>query len=88
MNLYRISATMLALALVLIPLSQAESIVPCSIEPGTTVFVGCGEYCEERRGVRVLGGLYAIFHTRRDWAPYCYVNKVCRGHFDCTPTAV
>ena len=87
-----LGATMLALGLVLIPLSQAEAtVVPCNITPGTTV-TSCEGHCDTERGSGghiVEGGevvgvyvqranfKYKVTRTRKTEAPYCHENKVC-----------
>ena len=77
-------AIVLALTMVLIPLSQAEAgpTVPCSIEPGTTArFCGSRYYtCEriETSSYILKKHLYITRH-RPTQEPYCYQMLECGG---------
>lgn len=77
-------AIVLALTMVLIPLSQveAQAVIPCSIEIGTRVSF-CGSRfhrCEiiETGGYRIDKYWY-ITRYRPFEAPYCYENLECGG---------
>lgn len=85
-------AILVALTLVLIPLSQAEAtLVSCNIAPGSTV-TNCEGHCDTesgyggsiREGSDIVGVYiqrakfkYKVTLTRPTEAPYCYENKSC-----------
>lgn len=77
-------AIVLALTMVLIPLSQveAQAVVPCSIEIGTRVsFCGSRYHTCERieTSTRVLKKHWYITRYRPFQDPYCYENLECGG---------
>ena len=72
-------AIVLALTMVLIPLSQveAQAVIPCSIEIGTSVSF-CGSRFH-RCEVGVIDKWWYITRYRPFEAPYCYENLECGG---------
>jgi hypothetical protein len=73
-------AIVLALTVVLIPLSQAgaQPTVPCSIEPGTTTSF-CGSRFHRCEITETVDKYWYITRFRPTQAPYCYETLECGG---------